>query len=161
MSEIHHDEIQELKEMAEYFEDLVFTLKSRFDVLDRERASLKQQLFKTKAELDVTQQAKELLWKIRYACAGVSFEDERVSYVEVKIPKDAKAIDLPDEASEQRDKRNDEERFFVPRMYRKLLLHSSPGPSSKEKGEEEEELKSRRGIIIYRGQSYCLKEEER
>jgi hypothetical protein len=93
MSEIHHDEIQELKEMAEYFEDLVFTLKSRFDVLDSERASLKQQLSKAKAELDVTQQAKELLWKIRYACAGVSLDDQ-VSYVEVKVPKETlKAID--------------------------------------------------------------------
>lgn len=94
MSEIHHDKIQELKVRAEYFEDLVFALKSRFDVLDRERDTLKQQLSKTKAELDVTQQAKELLWKIRYACAGVSLEDDQVSYVEVKVPKETlKAID--------------------------------------------------------------------
>jgi len=52
VSEIHHDKIQELKVRAEYFEDLVFTLKSRFDVLDRERDSLKQQLAKAKCECD-------------------------------------------------------------------------------------------------------------
>jgi len=94
VSEIHHDEIQELKVRAEYFEDLVFALKSRFDVLDRERDSLKRQL----AERDATmREAEKLLREIQ--SAGVSFlvrsmEDERVAYVEIQVHKKTlRAID--------------------------------------------------------------------
>jgi cytosine/adenosine deaminase-related metal-dependent hydrolase len=88
----------ELAKLAEYFEDKAHMLEVELEAVEWERDSLKRQL----AERDATmREAEKLLREIQ--SAGVSFEDERVAYVEIQVHKETlRAIDAYLERGEQR-----------------------------------------------------------